>query len=175
MAEPPDRRDVLKLAACAIGGGVGVAVLAPAVRLVLDPAGKQTVKTPTDPLQIGDVEQFKIGAAPSRVDIVAPIVQDAWTGARDVVLGSAWIRRVSADKIEALSAVCPHLGCVVGWDPAQNNFLCPCHDSRFAANGDRMTGPSERALDPLPVSVKDGKLSITWVRYRMGGSKPESM
>jgi Rieske Fe-S protein len=170
---PPDRRAVLKLATCAIGGGVGIAIVAPVLRLVVDPAGKRTVTTPSEPLDIGALDRFAVGAAPRRVDVVAPLVQDAWTAARDVVLGAAWIRRTTSDKVEAFSAVCPHLGCVVGWDETQRNFLCPCHDSRFAEAGDRLTGPSERGLDPLPVSIKDGRLSLTWVRYRMGGSSRE--
>jgi Rieske Fe-S protein len=69
--------------------------------------------------------------------------------------------------------VCPHLGCAIGWDAAKKNFLCPCHDSRFDAAGTRMTGPAERGLDPLPLEVKDGRLRLTWVRYKMGGAAPE--
>jgi Rieske Fe-S protein len=69
----------------------------------------------------------------------------------DVVIGSAWIRRTGDQQVEAFSAVCPHLGCTIGWDAAKKNFLCPCHDSRFDAAGTRMTGPAERGLDPLPL------------------------
>lgn len=163
----------MKVATCAIGGGVGVAVLAPAARLVLDPAGRQTVTTPSEPLELGALDRFKVGDPPRRVDIIAPVVQDAWTAARDVVLGAAFIRRVSADKVEALSAVCPHLGCVVGWDAANRNFLCACHDSRFGLAGDRLTGPAQRGLDPLPIAIKDGKLSLTWLRFKAGGSTRE--
>ena len=163
-----DRRKFLKVATCAIGGGVGLAVAAPVLTLLADPAGKISVTTPSTPLDIGLAEQFRAGEPPRRVDVVAPVVKDAWMAARDVVLGAAWVRRTAPDRIVALSAVCPHLGCAVGWDAGAGNFLCPCHDSRFSVAGDRLTGPSERGLDELPLKVVEGRLQLTWVRYKPG-------
>lgn len=162
------RRKFLRLATGAIGGGVGLAIAGPTLCLLADPARKITVTTPTDPLDLGPLEHFRAGAEPKRVDIVAPVVKDAWKAARDVVLGAAWVRRVAGDKILALSAVCPHLGCAVGWDSAAGNFLCPCHDSRFSPEGQKLTGPSERGLDDLPVQIVEGRLQLTWVRYKLG-------
>jgi menaquinol-cytochrome c reductase iron-sulfur subunit len=169
----PDRRTFLKVATCAVGAGVGAAVAVPTLRLFAAPLAQTTVTSPRTPLDVGTVDRFVVGASPRRVEVIAPVVKDAWTAARDVVLGAAWIRRTAPDKIEALSAVCPHLGCAVGWDTSTNNFLCPCHDSRFAVAGDRLSGPSERGLDPLPVQVKDGRLQLTWVRYRTGSPRRE--
>ncbi|HSS01305.1 MAG TPA: Rieske 2Fe-2S domain-containing protein [Kofleriaceae bacterium] len=168
-----DRRKFLKVATCAIGGGVGLAVAGPVLTLLADPAGKTTVTTPTAPLDLGLAEQFRVGAEPRRVDVVAPIVKDAWVASRNVVLGAAWIRRTAPDKLVALSAVCPHLGCAIGWDAAARNFLCPCHDSRFSVSGDKMTGPSERGMDELPLAVVDGRLQLTWVRYKTGQTTRE--
>lgn len=148
-------------------------VVAPALRLFVDPAGATTVTTPSAPLDLGSIERFKVGAEPFKVDVIAPVVKDAWTSARNVVLGAAYVRRTAPDKIEALSAVCPHLGCAVGWDPVAKNFLCPCHDSRFDVGGERLHGPVERGLDPLPVTVLEGRLQLTWVRYRMGSASRE--
>jgi len=168
-----DRRRFLKVATCAIGGGVGLAVAGPVLTLLADPAGKTTVTTPTTPLDLGPAEQFRAGAEPHRVDVVAPIIKDGWTAARDVVLGAAWVRRTAPDKLVALSAVCPHLGCAIGWDAIAGNFLCPCHDSRFSVAGDRLNGPSERGMDELPLEVQDGRLQLTWVRYKIGQSRRE--
>jgi len=148
-------------------------VLVPVTRLVLAPADMQTVTVPTEPMDVGDETKFRVGADPRRVDLIAPVVQDAWSAAHDVLIGSAWVRREQDGKLKAFSAVCPHLGCAVGWDATAKNFLCPCHDSRFDPAGGRMTGPAERGLDPLPVEVKDGRLRLSWVRYKMGGSKAE--
>lgn len=168
-----DRRKFLKVATCAIGGGVGLAVVGPVLTLLADPAGKITVTTPTTPLDLGPAEQFRVGAEPRKVDVVAPIIRDAWAAARNVVLGAAWVRRTAPDKLVALSAICPHLGCAIGWDTGAGNFLCPCHDSRFSVAGDRLNGPSERGMDELPLEVRDGRVQLTWVRYKIGQSRRE--
>ena len=164
----PDRRKFL--ATCAIGGGVGVVVATPLIRLVVDPAGKQTVSSPREPLDLGPAARFL--DAPTKVEIVAPVIKDAWAAARDVVLGAAYIRRVG-DGLDARSAVCPHLGCAVSFDRGQNNYLCPCHDSRFALDGARVSGPSERGLDQLPLQIVNGRVLLTWERYKPGQSKKE--
>ncbi|HET7698584.1 MAG TPA: FAD-dependent oxidoreductase [Vicinamibacterales bacterium] len=46
------------------------------------------------------------------------------------------------------SAVCPHLGCIVAWNPAASSWDCPCHGSRFDKFGGVFNGPSPRDLDP---------------------------
>lgn len=171
MPDDPDRRKFLKIATCAMGGGLGLAAGIPAVKLLLDPSGKQIVTRPTEPLDLGPADKLKVGAPPRRFDIVAPVVNDAWTSARNVVLGAAWIRRTAPDKIEAFSGVCPHLGCAIGWEG--DSYLCPCHDSRFSAAGEKQTGPSERGLDPLPVAIKNDRLELTWIRYKLGSTSRE--
>jgi menaquinol-cytochrome c reductase iron-sulfur subunit len=163
MADDPDRRGFLKVATCALGGGLGIVLAAPALRLVLDPATQTTVTTPTDPIDLGPVDRFR-SDKPLRVEVIAPLVKDAWTTARDVVLGAAWIQTQNKQLV-AHSAVCPHLGCGIGFDGAA--FNCPCHDSKFALTGERMTGPSKRGMDPLQVDVKDGRLRLTWVTYKL--------
>lgn len=175
MGDDPDRRKFLKVATCAVGGGVGLVVAAPVIRVVVDPAGKQTVTSPTEPLDIGTPDSFKAGEPPRRVEIVAPVIKDGWSAARDVLLGAAWVRRVGPNPtdVDARSAVCPHLGCTVAFDAAQNNYLCPCHDSRFAIAGDRMTGPSKRGLDRLDVTLVDGRLKLVWQRYKLDTDQQE--
>ena|SRR5690349_15935628 len=64
-----------------------------------------------------------------------------------------------------LSAVCPHEGCEVAWDKATNRFSCPCHQSYFASDGERLTGPARRGLDALPSRLKDGKLQVLYESY----------
>ena len=37
---------------------------------------------------------------------------------------------------------CPHLGCALKWNPAEHSWDCPCHGSRFNANGRLIDNPA---------------------------------
>jgi cytochrome b6-f complex iron-sulfur subunit len=58
----------------------------------------------------------------------------------------------------AVSMVCTHLGCVV--KSTAEGFECPCHGSRFAADGSVTKGPAPKALPWLKVSGKAEDLII---------------
>lgn len=59
----------------------------------------------------------------------------------------------------AISTICTHLGCIVKESP--DGFLCPCHGSRFAADGSLTRGPAPKALMWLQVQpLGDGRWVI---------------
>jgi Rieske Fe-S protein len=68
-----------------------------------------------------------------------------------------------AQNHQVLSPICPHEGCEVAWEESRNRFSCPCHESFFAADGSRISGPASRGLHPLPMRVQDGKLQVQYV------------
>jgi len=57
--------------------------------------------------------------------------------------------------ILAYSAVCTHLGCIVGFDTTVKHIVCPCHDGHFnPANGAVISGPPPRPLASVAVSLE---------------------
>jgi glycine/D-amino acid oxidase-like deaminating enzyme/nitrite reductase/ring-hydroxylating ferredoxin subunit len=54
--------------------------------------------------------------------------------------------RSSSNGLVELSAVCPHLGCIVDWNSAEKTWDCPCHGSRFAPDGHVINGPARNGL-----------------------------
>lgn len=47
-----------------------------------------------------------------------------------------------------LSAVCPHLKCIIHWNGAESTWDCPCHGSRFRPEGEVINGPANANLSP---------------------------
>ncbi len=52
-------------------------------------------------------------------------------------------------EITYLSPVCKHLGCIVGWNPTDKTWDCPCHGSRYEADGALKQGPAQSGLDKV--------------------------
>lgn len=55
---------------------------------------------------------------------------------------------------------CTHLGCTFPWNGAADQFQCPCHGSRFAADGAVMRGPADRPLKLVHVLVEGEQIWI---------------
>lgn len=60
----------------------------------------------------------------------------------------------------AISSVCTHLGCTVAWKASQNQFVCPCHGSRYDNQGRVVHGPARRNLELLTVVVKQNQVRL---------------
>ena len=61
---------------------------------------------------------------------------------------------------------CTHLGCSVAWQADEGRFFCPCHASSFDIHGDVENPPAPRALDTLPVTIKDGQVFVDTVQIQ---------
>ena len=80
--------------------------------------------------------------------VVVPIPADVPTGLS--VVDSAIVYREPGGAIRAFSGRCTHLGCridrVIG-----DEAVCPCHGSRYKADGTVAAGPANRPLRRLRV------------------------
>jgi glycine/D-amino acid oxidase-like deaminating enzyme/nitrite reductase/ring-hydroxylating ferredoxin subunit len=56
------------------------------------------------------------------------------------------VYRDATGELHEKSAACPHLGCIVAWNPAEKTWDCPCHGSRFGKFGDVINGPANTGL-----------------------------
>ena len=106
---------------------------------------------------------------PTRVKVSGD-ERDAFTITRNKTLGSVWLQR-SGDKVTAMSAECPHLGCAIDLGGDGKSFGCPCHTSRFSLEGKAESGPSPRAMDDLAARVKDGWVEVDFRRFRQGAAE----
>lgn len=68
----------------------------------------------------------------------------------------AAVFRDERGKLHAVSAVCPHMGCMVHFNSAERSWDCPCHGSRFGTDGKLLHGPALKDLRPVDLSGLSG-------------------
>ncbi|WP_205623722.1 QcrA and Rieske domain-containing protein [Desulfogranum japonicum] len=66
--------------------------------------------------------------------------------------GKFWL--VHTDQgINAYHTACTHLHCLFNWNSEAEQFVCPCHGSRFGKDGIVLQGPARRDLDRYCVRI----------------------
>ncbi|WP_122090145.1 FAD-dependent oxidoreductase [Halalkalicoccus subterraneus] len=61
--------------------------------------------------------------------------------------GPVGVSRSESGELNAVSAICPHMKCVLRWNDGETSWDCPCHGSRFTPEGRVLDGP---AIEDLP-------------------------
>lgn len=100
--------------------------------------------------------RFKEGEFGGEFPINFSEVPNKFGGPVNIFKGKFWIV-YTQNGIMALYKVCPHLGCLYGWNDQENKFICPCHGSQFKYNGDYILGPSPRSLDYFAIQFIDNE------------------
>lgn len=154
------RRSFLGVLVAAVSGVVGAFMAIPAIRFVLYPVLHGA--SGADWFALGKVDSFS-GPVPMRAEVEIR-KRDGWrvSTSRQTV----WITRAADGQLRVLSAICTHLGCVVPWKAEIQQFACPCHRGFYAKDGERISGPQRRGLDPLPTKIEGGTLYVRYQYFR---------
>ena len=148
MTEPglpaASRRTLL---ACA--GAAGAAALAGCARYNSNSGGLAGSSQPAAPASP------RSGAAASSGPAVLARTTDIPVGGGKVLAGQKIvITQPQAGSFDAFTAVCTHLGCIVG-TVAGGTINCLCHGSKFSiANGSVVNGPASSPLAPVSIQVQ---------------------
>ncbi|WP_147804778.1 ubiquinol-cytochrome c reductase iron-sulfur subunit [Alkalicoccus halolimnae] len=157
------RRQFLTYTLTGVGGFMAAGMLAPMVRMGLDPALEAS--SATDFISVG-LSRDELSEEPQRVDFVVEL-DDGWYQSEQT--RSAWVF-MNGDEVMALSPICTHLGCTVNWGTNEENpeeFFCPCHFGRFERDGTNIAGtPPTRPLDVYDVDVRDGMVYLGQINQR---------
>ncbi len=75
--------------------------------------------------------------------------------------GNIIIIRTSQTNYTALSKICTHQGCTVGYNSSANKLACPCHGAAFSTGGSVLQGPASKPLTSYNVTVNGTSLTIS--------------
>lgn len=132
----PSRRDFIKLTTTGVLSAAGLLGLAGLLRF-LDYQAQAPADTVVD---LGEPSKYPPGTTTILPDVPAVLISNN-------------------KGLTALSLVCTHLGCTV--EQAPNGFQCPCHGSRYAADGQVERGPARLPLRKLRLeTTAQGRLLL---------------
>ena len=178
--EPPRRSFLYNFTTLVISAAVGLAPLIAGLAVFFDPLrrrGKAASAAGDDGgnwLRVASVDAVPADGVPRQFPVIADQV-DAWNRIPNQPVGLLYVRRLpDSQEVEVFTAVCPHAGCFVGVveRDGQQQYLCPCHNSAFDLEGNKIevsgqSHPSPRSMDPLEVDKE--KLASTgeiWVDFK---------
>lgn len=75
--------------------------------------------------------------------------------------GNIIIIRTGDTSYIALSNVCTHQQCTVGYNHGTTELICPCHGSKFSTSGAVTNGPAPSSLKKYNVTKDGNILTIT--------------
>jgi len=98
---------------------------------------------------------FTIKPKPRYVKVAAPLPASGFHAERDFILF------VDQGATRAISRTCTHLGCRVNFLEDKQIIECPCHQSRFTAEGKRISGPAKKDLPTFAVEIQADETGTT--------------
>lgn len=150
-----DRREALKtLGFWAVTGAAATIVGIPGIRFAV---GKSQEPGVEQWIEVGAPDEYE-----SSQEFVAVryslLAKDAWREVKRE--GLIWVKPTGDGGFLALSATCTHLGCLVRWRTDEGQFVCPCHNGRFDAEGNVVSGPPPAPLHRIETKIENGQLMV---------------
>ena len=134
-----ERRQLLKTSLAFLGTTTLISFVYPASKFLVRPKSS----LPDAPLTVNK-DEIPTGTAKEFVFNETPLVV---------------INRRGSGFI-ALSRVCTHLGCLVGYDKFNNKLVCPCHAGEFDLEGRVLSGPATKPLLRYPLKIAADQITI---------------
>jgi len=136
---------------------MGAVIGLPAIGYLISPAARAQKKEAWIPL--GPLENYPIGT-PTLFNFTRTTI-NGWE--KTVNSYGAYVVRFSPDHLKVYSNICTHLSCRVNWKEDIKEYVCPCHDGHFDAEGRVTAGPPPQPLHEYETKIEDGNLFIHFV------------
>lgn len=176
----PRRSFAAKCLAAAMGLAALAAPTVAGLAVLLDPLRKKGKGDAGNWIRVAALDQIPADGKPHMFSVIVPEPRDKWNLYEPQPEKPVFITRTSEDAdLVALSSVCPHLGCTVGYNSQENKIVCPCHNGIFEPSGEQAAGStvSPRGLDPLEVKVDaaTGDVLVDYKRFKGGIAEREEV
>lgn len=152
-----------------VGGGVAVAAAAAGVvgdRLVDRPGASGAAAPPGSGTATAPAQAELVADAGRWIAVTTVAEVPPGTAVRFSTPGLEGMVVNRDGAIEALSASCTHLGCIVTFNREMGRLDCPCHTTAFGLDGSVLFHGYAVALPPLPrvpSRVVDGRVEVLTV------------
>ena len=134
-----ERRQLLKTSLAFLGTTTFVSFLYPISKFLIPPKSRAQ-----DTLLTINKDEIPPGAAKEIIYNETPLIV---------------INRKGSGFI-ALSRICTHLGCLVGYDQFNNKLVCPCHAGEFDLEGNVLSGPATKPLMRYPLKITADHITV---------------
>jgi menaquinol-cytochrome c reductase iron-sulfur subunit len=139
-----------------LGSIIGVIIGLPAIGYLLSPALKKSQSGTDTWVPLGLVDEIPVDEP--TLFTFTRTKQTGWE--RTANSYGIYVLKKPDGQIETFSNICTHLSCRVSWHEDQDQYVCPCHDGRFAKDGSIISGPQPRPLDQYDHKIEDGTIMI---------------
>lgn len=67
----------------------------------------------------------------------------------------------SEGELKAVNPTCTHQGCIVDWSADENQFICPCHNAKYAPDGEVLAKPAPSSLSTYQLQEDNGNILVS--------------